>query len=106
MFTKEDPFTGRITYGRTGIANLSAARKYLRDKFGKAPLEPIQVKPGHRFYVSARRGGHTVMLLGPYVSHMTALYHVPRGLSLIRRVSFVSVGTCSSAKTLPTRFGR
>ncbi len=106
MFTREDPFTGRVTYGHTGIANLRAAKKSLRNRFRKTPLEPVQVRPGHRFYVSARWGRRTVLLLGPYVSHMTALERVPLGWQLLRGVAFGSVGTCSHPETLPTRFGR
>jgi hypothetical protein len=91
-------------YG-TGIADEPAARRYLRRKFNQGPLEPIRRRPGARFYVSAR-GRRTVLLLGPYVSHMTALERVPRARGLLPGVVFVAVGTCSAPTTLPTRYGR
>jgi len=104
-FTEE-----RITYLGTGIADLAAAKRYLRSKFNQRPLEPILRRPGARFYVTARRGRRTAFLLGPYVSHMTALADVPRGRRLVRdRFPFefdVAVGTTSILTTVPTRFGR
>jgi hypothetical protein len=95
-------------YG-TGIADERAARRYLRDKFGQRPLEPIQRRPGARFYVTARLGQRTAFLLGPYASHMTALSNVERGRRLARDyrdTDLASYGTSSYPDTLPTLFGR
>jgi hypothetical protein len=103
---KEDYWTGRVTFLGTGIADLGAAKKYLRDKFGQTPLEPVQPRLGRWFYVSGRRGGKTVLLLGPFVSHMTALSRVPAARERLQRAAFVRVGTCASVEMLPTRFGR
>lgn len=105
QFEHEDP-RGRVTYLGTGISNLKAAKRDLRNRFRQAPLEPVQQRPGRLFYVSARRGGRTVLLLGPYVSHMTALERAPRARGALGRVPFVAVGTCSLPTSEPTRFGR
>ena len=96
----------RVTYYGTGIADERAARRYLHHKFREQPLEPIQRRPGHRFYVSARLGRRTVLLYGPFVSHMTALERVPAARRRLRHTAFVVVGTCSTPVTLPTRYGR
>jgi hypothetical protein len=96
----------RVTYLGTGIADLEAAKRYLRDKFRQAPLEPIQRRPGARFYVSARVGRKTALLYGPYVSHMTALAKVPAARQRLAESAFASVGTCNAPVTLPTLYGR
>ncbi|HKT02004.1 MAG TPA: hypothetical protein VJT31_20955 [Rugosimonospora sp.] len=96
----------RVTYYGTGIANERAARRYLHHKFKQAPLEPIQRRPGARFYVSARLSQRTALLYGPYVSHMTALANVPAARRRLAHTAFVAVGTCSAPVTLPTRYGR
>lgn len=108
--THEDYWTGRVTYLGTGIADLDAAKKYLRDKFWQDPLEPVRQRPGARFYVSVKRGMQTVLLLGPYVSHMTALSKTPEARRLLNEefpgMAFLSLGTCSVLHTYPTRYGR
>jgi hypothetical protein len=99
----------RVNYLDTGIGTLAAARRYLRRKWGQAPLPPIERRPGARFYVTARQGARVAYLLGPYVSHMTALAAVPRGERLLRQVYpslWLQVGTASLPVTVPTRFGR
>lgn len=103
--------SGRVTYLGTGIADLAAAKRYLKHKFRSEPLPPIVSRPGARFYVTARRGRRTAFLLGPYVSHMTALAAVPRGRRLLREhggpgAAFTGVGTASSPQTLDTVYGR
>ena len=94
----------------TGIRDEAAARRYLSRKWRTAPLPAVQSRPGARFYVTARRGGQSAILLGPYVSHMTALASVTRAERMLRErfpfESFVAVGTASSPRTLPARFGR
>ena len=89
---------------------MDAAKRYLRQKFNRGQLEPIQRRPGARFYVTARRGQQTAFLLGPYVSHMTALSAVPRAKRQLREQypceAFLSVGTASAMATLETKFGR
>ena len=101
---------GRRDYLGTGIANLDAAKRYLKRKFNRGPLEPIQRRPGARFYVTARRGRQTAFLLGPYISHMTALAAVPRARRALREQypheAFLAVGTASAPDTLRTVFGR
>lgn len=88
-----------------------AARRDLRRRFRSTPLPPVQSRPGARFYVTVRDGSRTAALLGPYVSHMTALAAVPRGEALARaafpdETEFASFGTASLLKTIRTRFGR
>lgn len=102
---------GSTFYLGTGIGDLDAAKKYLRRKFNQGMPEPIQTRPGARFYVTAKLGSKTAPLLGPYVSHMTALAAVGRGERLMRdkyptESGFATVGTCSSLKTVRTAFGR
>lgn len=96
-------------YG-TGIRNRKAARKYLRAKFNLGQLEAIQIRPGARFYVTARQTGTRVaFLLGPYTSHTTALAAVPRGQQLLsERLPDhpVTIGTSSLMTSRPTIFGR
>lgn len=105
----EDAFSGRVTYLGTGIANLDAAKRYLRARWRQAPLPRIERRAGARFYVSVRGGRRARMLLGPYVSHMTALAAVPRARRLLAERypdASVSVGTASMPNTVPTLFGR
>lgn len=83
MSVQEDPFSGRLSYLGTGIGNLAAAKSYLRRKWNKGQPEAIQVRPGHRFYVTLRAGRRSALLLGPYVSHMTAIAVVPRARRLL-----------------------
>ena len=107
---------GRRDYLGTGIANLDAAKRYLRRKWNSGPLEPVVRRPGARFYVTARRGRQTAFLLGPYISHMTALTAltaltaVPRARRALREQypheAFLAVGTASTPNTLTTVFGR
>lgn len=50
-----------------------------------------------------------MFLLGPYVSHMTALAAVPRAERMLRERypdAFISVGTASLSTTVPTKLGR
>jgi len=105
--TSED---SRRDYLGTGIADLDAAKRYLRRKFGSRPLEPIVRRPGAKFYVTARRGARTAFLLGPYISHMTALAAVPRARRALREryphEAFLAVGTASTPETLRTVLGR
>lgn len=96
----------------TGIRSIRGARRDLRRRFGQDRLPPIVRRPGARFYVTARHGpGATAYLLGPYVSHMTALAAVTRGARLLgerwaREASWLAVGTASRPDTVPTAFGR
>ena len=100
----------RTSYLGTGIADLGAAKRYLRRKFNQGPAEPVVSRPGARFYVTARSGRRTVYLLGPYASHMTALVNVDRGRILAHTrgaaAAFACYGTASALQTLPARFGR
>jgi hypothetical protein len=93
-----------MTYLNTGIGTLDGAKRYLRAKWKQAPLPAIVVRPGARFYVTARSGARVAYLLGPYVSHMTALAAVPRARTRVGH--FAAVGTASRPDTVPTRFGR
>lgn len=95
----------------TGIRHHRGARRDLKRRFGRGVLEPLVRRPGARFYVTARIGRRTAYLLGPYISHMTALSRVPRAQQLISERyqgfdAWVSVGTASRADTIPTRLGR
>jgi hypothetical protein len=86
-------------------------RKDLKRRFGAAPLPAIERRPGARFYVTARSGNRTAALLGPYISHMTALDNVRRGEALARtafpaEAAFATFGTASAPRTIRTRFGR
>lgn len=99
MSVQIDEFSGRVSYLRTGIGNLEAAKKYLHRKFRERPLEPTQQRPGRLFYVSIRRR-KPVFLLGPYVSHMTALANVRRARQMAYdsapdEADFAAFGTCS-----------
>ncbi len=101
----------RTTYLGTGIGDLPAAKRYLRRKFGDRPLPPIQRRPSARFYVTVRSGARVGWLLGPYVSHMTALAAIPRARRLAHDASpdqaaFAGFGTASRPDTIPTIFGR
>lgn len=96
----------RITYLGTGIGTLDGAKRYLRRKFNEGLPAPVQRRPGARFYVCARSGRRTVLLFGPYVSHMTALAQVPAARRLTKGFAFAAIGTCSAPVALPTRFGR
>jgi hypothetical protein len=102
--------TERTTYLGTGIGNLEAAKRYLRRKFNQGLPEPVASRPGARFYVSMRRGRRSCLLLGPYVSHMTAQANVERGrrlaIDLSSGAAFCTFGTASTADTRPTMFGR
>jgi hypothetical protein len=71
----------------------------------------VHVAAGQRFYVSAMNGPLRGLLLGPYASHMMAILNVNRGRRLVgRRLGSAGFsygyGTASSARTLPTVFGR
>jgi hypothetical protein len=95
----------------TGIADEKAAKRYLWARFRQRPLPEIQIRRGARFYVSAALDGRFALLLGPYVSHMTALANVDRGRRLAlasgdRRAPFSAYGTISLPTTRPTVFGR
>lgn len=90
----------------TGIRNLRAARRDLRNRFRQVPAEPVQQRPGARFYVTAVSGRRVAYLLGPYVSHLSAQVAVPRGRRLLPGGCWVAVGTASRPDTVPTVFGR
>lgn len=96
-------------YG-TGIPDEKAARRYLKNKFRHASLEQLVVRPGARFYVTARSGTRTAFLLGPYSTHSIALMHVQRGRSLCNVQSawgvYWEVGTASSPETIDCLYGR
>ncbi len=97
---------------KTGIRHHRAARRYLRRKFGQsAHRRPITRCPGARFYVTGRAGVRVVYLLGPYVSHMTALERVPQACRQLaeqfpHEVPWLRVGTASRPDTVATRLGR
>lgn len=96
-------------YLHTGIRNLGAAKRYLRRKFNRGILEPLQRRLGARFYVTARQGPKSAFLLGPYASHMIALMNVSRAESLLRErypLELVAVGTASAPESRKTVFGR
>jgi hypothetical protein len=124
--TRPDPEERPNCLG-TGIPDLKAAKRYLRRKFTQGRPEEIIQRPGARFYVTARIGRHTYALLGPYVSHMTALAAIPRAERLLtaaevgepdpdvsfqgmypfaRLHPFTALGTASAPVTVPTVFGR
>lgn len=89
----------------------AATKRALRATFRQPPLPPIQRRPGARFYVTIRCGHQVGYLLGPYVSHMTALTAVPRARRLAQTASpgqaaFAAFGTASRPDTRPTVFGR
>lgn len=95
----------------TGIRHHRRARQYLRRKFGDTPAEPIVSRPGHLFYVTARSGKRVAWLLGPYVSHMTALGNINRAWHLLYErypddAEWVAVGTASRLGTVATKLGR
>lgn len=101
----------RADYYGTGIADERAARRYLRDKHRCPPLPEALSRPGRFFYVTARLDGRTGLLLGPYVSHMTALSMIQRGRRLAlasgdRRAPFACYGTSSLPTIEETVFGR
>ncbi len=97
----------------TGIRHHDGARRYLRRKFNDGPAQEPVSRPGHRFYVTAYKGrrGGVSYLLGPYVSHMSALAAVPRARRAFDErcpdlAPFVGFGTVSRPDTVPTVFGR
>jgi len=98
-------------YYSTGIRNREAAKRDIRRKYrGTRPDSPVS-RPGARFYVTARSGGRTAYLLGPYGSHLAALDNVERGRRLMyerypHEASFVAVGTASTPEKITTLFGR
>jgi len=97
-------------YG-TGIADKRAARRYLRRKFGSAPLPEVAPSCGRRFYVTAQHGAKVAYVAGPYASHMTALAAVPTVRAEARKcygtqVSFVAFGTASRPDVVATKLGR
>lgn len=101
----------RVDYLGTGIGNLDAAKRYLRRKFNLGQSEPIIRRPGARFYVTVRSGRKVGFLLGPYVSHMTALANVDRARRMAREAdprgaSGASFGAASLPASRPTVFGR
>ena len=94
-------------YFGTGIRNRDAAKRYLRRRFNQGPQQALVYRPGARFYVTARNGRRTVLLLGPFVSHTTALERVePVRRVLLPRHGFVAIGTASFPDSRPTVFGR
>lgn len=96
-------------YLNTGIRDLDAAKRYLKQKFNQGQPEPVATRPGARFYVSARRSTDWRPLLGPYASHMMALAAVPHAKRMVRErfpMTLASIGTCSTPDTRPTVFGR
>jgi hypothetical protein len=106
-----DEYGDRVTYLGTGIGTLPAAKRYLRDKWRQAPMPAIVSRPGARFYVTIRHGASTGFLLGPYVSHLTALANVPRARRMAYdarpdEAVFAAFGTASLPVSRTTRFGR
>lgn len=104
-----DEYGERVTYLGTGIGTLDGAKRYLRRRWSQGLPEPVVRRPGARFYVTARVGRKTIPLLGPYVSHMTALAAVTRARGLAQgqdRLAFATIGTASVMQTVPTLFGR
>lgn len=88
-----------------------AAKRDLRARFREQPMPPVESRPGARFYVTIQRGRSVGYLLGPYVSHMTALAKVPEGRRLAQaanpgQAAFAAFGTASRPDTRPTVFGR
>ena len=96
-------------------------KRDLRRRFRVAPLPPVVRRPGARFYVTIRSGGsRRGALLGPYVSHMTALANVERARRLVTAAiaagrvragdvldaEFAEYGTASLHRTVRTVFGR
>ncbi len=95
----------------SGIRHHRGARRDLRRRFGRQRPEPVVRRAGARFYVTAQQGRRIVYLMGPFVSHMTALARVPRARQLLAErypcdAPWVSVGTGSRPDAVPTRFGR
>lgn len=107
---KVDAFNGRVTFLGTGISTLAGARRELRRRHNQGQPEPVMSRPGARFYVTARLGRRTqVLLFGPYSSHMTALAHVGRARTRVVREPFgawVPTGTCSLMTSEQTSYGR
>jgi hypothetical protein len=106
-----DEYGERITYLGTGIGDPDAAKRYLRRRWNQGVPEPVQTRAGAFFYVTARPGRKFVPLLGPYVSHLSALSAVPRARALLTERGgmagqFASVGTASAPKRVTTVFGR
>ena len=94
-------------YFGTGIRHRDAAKRYLRRKFNEGLPEPLARRPGARFYVTAHDGRRTVLLLGPFVSHMTARERAEPARRLLRaRYPFAAVSTASLPDSRPTLFGR
>lgn len=103
------PWSGRVTWLGTGIADLKAAKRYLKKRHNLRPLPPIERRPGARWYVTARTGHKAAFLLGPYSSHVTALANVSRGQALASErygSHFLTIGTASTITTRTTIFGR
>lgn len=99
----------RTGYLNTGIHNLAGAKRYLKNRWKQRPLPAIRRQPGARFYTTARSGRRHLPLLGPYVSHMTALAAVPRAEQMMREAypdAWVHIGTASRPDTIHTLFGR
>lgn len=90
----------------------SRKRELRRTRNLGVPEAPTD-RPGRLFYVTARDGRRTAALLGPFVSHMTALERVPRGRRLAEerfgdQAAFASFGTASLPRSRRPRvvFGR
>lgn len=103
--------TERVNYLGTGIGSLEGAKRYLRRKFNQGQSGPVQIRPGAFFYVTLRRNRKAAFLLGPYVSHMSALSAIDRARALLAErhpdtAAFAAVGTASTPKRVDTRFGR
>ena len=104
----------RVDYLVTGIADPTAAKRYLRNKHRQQPIEPEDTPPSWRSYVSVVSGSRRGFLLGPYASNMMAMMNVSRAKTLARAADpwadFYGYGTCSMAKEVAARvtpvFGR
>ena len=93
------------------VGRKKASRAELRRRFREEPMPAVVRRFGARFYVTIRDRGRVGYLLGPYVSHMTALQNVTRGRELARvarpgQTAFASFGTASRPDTVRTVFGR
>lgn len=89
-----------------------AARRDIRRRFNQGEPQPVISRPGAYFYVTAVSGPHRriAWLLGPYVSHLTALAQVRLGDEMAQTASDYyrvdGVGTVSDLFRRRTVFGQ
>jgi hypothetical protein len=79
--------------------------------YNQGRAQQVMPRNGRYFYVTmVRDDGKGALLLGPYVSHMSALSAVARGARLANEVDptawFNSFGTSSLSARRKTAFGR